>query len=155
MGEQEYEYLTEKKNNNELENMFIRFPNWSRWILALPFAYLGWLISRFAFNWSYARFVGYFAEYMELLFESTGGIAAFIYIFYSVIPKRKFIITLVVSIMLGILYTMSGTLSIYSGEYLGGSLTVTILVYILSLITIVLICIAIYKDEKKQKEHSQ
>lgn len=156
MNNQEVEYYPNKNNSNELSLLFDKFPNWSRWILALPFAYLGWIAARYAFNWSYARFVGWFAESIELLFESTGGIIAFIYVFYSVIPKKKFLITLILSIILGTLYIISGTLLISSGEYLMNSLLFTIFVYGLTIFTISMTCVAIYKDQKnKQNEHSQ
>lgn len=127
-----------------------RLPNWIRWILALPATFLGWFITKFLFMLGYSYYIGHFDNYsiITISYESTVCVVAALSILHIFVPKYKFISSLVIGILYGIVSVASGTLALtFSGE-LTVPLWKILLNCVLNICAVIYGCIASFKAEK-------
>lgn len=150
--------LQEQYNNKKYDkddtskDIFRKWPNWLRWILSIPIAYASYVAVKILFSISLKWTLGINSYVLNDIYDATVATFVFIVMFNSIIPKFKFIITVVSSSILGLLYIILGVLSIYKKNYLENSFLLTIVYYLLAVITIIMTCASIYKQNKKKSK---
>lgn len=95
-----------------------KLPNWTRYILSIPFGILiSFFISIIIFisNLIYADPNSLWTTLLNFIFTNGISIIAFFYGLNIMLPKHKFAITLFISIILGIGYSILQGISIMNG----------------------------------------
>ena len=143
------QYNVQETVNNEdiTEDKFKKLPNWLRWILALPIAYISYVAVKFLFSISMGLTVGINSPFLNNIYDVSIATSVFIIMFHAVVPKYKFKATIVLSIIIGLAYIIVGTLVLYTKRYLDDSFILTIIAYPLGLISVSITCRMLHKNK--------
>jgi len=153
-AELQNQYNCQQATNNVstddiFESKFKRLPNWLRWVLALPISYLAYIASKFLFSFSLSLALGINSLLLNDIYDVTIATGIFIIMFSTVVPKFKVAATITFSTIIGITYIIIGILTLHEKQYLHDSLIITVIIYSLSIITIFLSCLIVYKNKEK------
>lgn len=154
------EYINQDYSNSQIESepgnieeslKFVqKWPKWLRWVLVLPIAFLTQWIARVFINYALQWTWGISQDgLIPPLVDCTIITYLFVIVIACIVPKYKFIISIIVSILLGILYVMAFTTDIMYQSYYVNSLFATIIVYLSAIITLAVSCIQVNKKYKK------
>lgn len=129
-----------------MEEYLNKIPDWLRYILAIPFGILAVLficLIIFISQLLYADPNSLWTIISNFIFANGINVIVFFYGLNIMLPKKKFMITLTISIIVGILYSilqgMSIVMNILTWEY--------IIAYILFMTCIVISCYMSYKGK--------
>jgi hypothetical protein len=131
-----------------IQEGILRLPNWLRWILAFPLAWLANLAVRFVYMFSLSRYININYEPLNLLLDAIVGTGTIILTFAYIVPKYKFVASLILSIAISIIYIVIGALLLYTGMYINDSWLFTLVLYFSAVIVAILCMVLIYENNK-------
>lgn len=124
-------------------------PNWLRYILAVPCGIICTLFTTFIVQLSlnlYSEPDSLYYIFVSFVFANFASVIVFFYGMNIMLPKYQFVITLAISIVAGILFSIF--LGIYIAYY--RTFTVDIIGYIIYMIALVVSCVYSYKNKMNE-----
>lgn len=133
-----------------MEDFFNKMPNWLRYVLAIPFGFICYLIGYYLFYFSWCWFASpdsIAVIIYNFAYVNCVGIVIFLYTMSLMLPKHQFAFSLILSIIYGALNFIG--LGFY---FFAESITLSLIIEIvLTTLTLVLDCIYIHKEFKIDK----
>lgn len=126
--------------DNKFDNILKILPNWLRWLLALPVAYIGGWLGGYLSIISYCLATGgSYDTWQGLLIAETSEILIFVAILYYFVPAYKFWSILLITLLLGgySIYLLTISTSI-----------IQIIQYLLITVLLCVSCVAVNRSEK-------
>lgn len=130
-----------------MEDFIERLPNWARWIIALPAALLCSWIGRAVAVFCYQWWNGGASFWSDLTGTAIEALV-FVYVLYEIVPKYKFICSVVVNSLICVLMLFLTIYAVLNGTG-DESLIGTIINNLIMIGILICSCVMIYNEEHK------